>query len=58
MINEKGDVVWVCGNADYPQGTYVNSAGALGVGTDSVSGITGLPDKYMPVSCRSGFGGP
>ena len=57
LINEEGDVVWVCGNADQPQGTYVNSAGALGVGTDSVSGTTGVPDKYMPAACRSGFDG-
>jgi len=57
LINEMGDVVWVCGSANYAQGAYVNSAGALGVGTDSVSGSTSLPDKFMPTSCRSGFGG-
>lgn len=57
LINEKGDVVWVCGNAEYPPGTYINSAGALGVGTDSISGTTGVPDRYMPTACRSGSGG-
>jgi len=57
LIDEAGDIVWVCGNAVHPQHTYVNSAGAMGVGTDSDSGTTGLPDKYMPAACRSGFGG-
>jgi len=56
-VNENGDVVWICGNADDPQGTYVNSAGAVGGGIDSPDGVTTVLDKHMPASCRTGFGG-
>jgi len=57
VVNENGDVVWICGNADDPAATYVNSAGAAGGGVDSVDGVTTVLDKHMPASCRTGFGG-
>lgn len=57
VVNENGDVVWVCGNANDPANTYVNSAGAAGGGTDSPDGVTSVLDKHMPASCRTGFGG-
>ena len=57
VVNENGDVVWVCGNANDPLNTYVNSAGALGTGVDSPDGVTDLSDKHVPASCRTDFGG-
>jgi type IV pilus assembly protein PilA len=57
LVNENGDVVWMCGLSDQPAGTYVNSGGLAGTGTDSDAGTTDLSDKHMPASCRSGFGG-
>jgi type IV pilus assembly protein PilA len=57
LVNENGDVVWQCGNSNQPDATYVNSGGAAGGGTDSDAGATGLSDKHMPASCRTGFGG-
>jgi len=57
VVNENGDVVWMCGQSDQPQDTYVNSAGVAGDGNDSPDGVTTLNDKHMPASCRSGFGG-
>jgi type IV pilus assembly protein PilA len=57
LVNENGDVVWKCGNANDPDGTYVNSGGADATGTDSDVVATTLSDKHMPASCRTGFGG-
>jgi type IV pilus assembly protein PilA len=57
LTNENGDVVWQCGLSNQPAGTYVNSGGSAGGGTDSDAGTTNLSDKHMPASCRSGFGG-
>jgi type IV pilus assembly protein PilA len=57
LVNENGDVVWMCGKSIQPQGTYVNSGGQVGGGTDSDAGTTSLSDKHMPASCRSTFGG-
>ena len=47
-VNANGDVVWVCGNAADPAGSITMSSG---------SGATSVLDKYLPASCRSGFGG-
>jgi type IV pilus assembly protein PilA len=47
-VNGNGDVVWVCGNADAPTGSITMSSG---------SGATSVLDKYLPASCRTGFGG-
>jgi type IV pilus assembly protein PilA len=57
LVNENGDVVWQCGLSIQPTGTYVNSGGQAGGGTDSNAGSTDLSDKHMPASCRSNFGG-
>jgi type IV pilus assembly protein PilA len=45
--NTNGDVVWVCGHASTPSGTTLASGG-----TPS----TNVADKYLPASCRTGFG--
>ena len=43
--NQNDDVIWVCGNADTPSDVAI--AG---------SGTTSVLDKYLPASCRTGFG--
>lgn len=51
--NGNNDVVWVCGLSDPPSDTDYNDAS----GNASAVGTTDLSDKYMPASCRAGFGG-
>lgn len=57
-VDRNGDVVWQCGKASRPDGAYINSGGESEDGADSDPGETDMSDKYMPASCRSGFGGP
>jgi type IV pilus assembly protein PilA len=45
--NSNGDVIWICGKASNP-----SSEATSGIG----SGTTSLVDKYLPASCRQGFG--
>jgi len=46
--NVNGDVVWVCGNANTPEGAVM---AVEAPGTEST-----VLNKYLPASCRSGFG--
>jgi type IV pilus assembly protein PilA len=57
LVNENGDVVWMCGKSIQPLNTYDDSGGVNGGGTTSTAGTTDLSDKHMPASCRSTFGG-
>jgi type IV pilus assembly protein PilA len=57
VVNENGDVVWICGNSDDPQNTYPEPDGATAAETPSPDGVTSVLDKHMPASCRAGFGG-
>jgi len=48
--NANGDVVWVCGRANTP---------ALGSGSGIINpqgSATTVADKYLPATCRNGFG--
>jgi type IV pilus assembly protein PilA len=45
-INDNGDVVWQCGNATAPSGASLMATG----------GTTTVDNKYLPASCRSGYG--
>jgi type IV pilus assembly protein PilA len=47
-VNANFDVVWVCGNADTPSAGDVSTSGAVN---------TTLLNKYLPATCRTGFGG-
>ena len=47
--NTNGDIVWVCGDATAPDNVTMSSAEA----TD-----TTVSNKYLPASCREGFGAP
>lgn len=57
LVNENGDVVWMCGSSIQPLNTWDTSGGSDGSGTTSDAGTTDLSDKHMPASCRSTFGG-
>ena len=57
VVNENGDVVWICGNAEDPLNTFPEPDGNGGSGTPSPDGTTSVLDKHMPASCRTGFGG-
>jgi type IV pilus assembly protein PilA len=46
-VNANGDVIWVCGDAS-PPAVFNDAAPA---------GTTSVLNKYLPASCRSGFGG-
>jgi type IV pilus assembly protein PilA len=48
--NLNGDVIWVCGNAGAPGVSGFSGPAA------SAAGSTNVKDKYLPASCRSGFG--
>jgi type IV pilus assembly protein PilA len=50
--NPNGDVVWVCGQATAPAGAVDTDAN----GTASGAVNTTVLDKYLPASCRTGFG--
>jgi hypothetical protein len=56
MVNTNGDVVWVCGMADNPTAGSADPDGG-GAAIPSPNGVTNLLDKWMPASCRTGFGG-
>jgi len=45
--NQNDDVIWVCGKASTPTGATLAT---------SENAITNVPDKYLPASCRQGFG--
>jgi type IV pilus assembly protein PilA len=46
-VNQNFDVVWQCGNAAAP-----SAAASM-----ASAGTTSVLDKYLPASCRTGFGG-
>jgi type IV pilus assembly protein PilA len=46
--NQNGDVVWICGRA--------GTSGISGLSLATGSGDTTVLDKYLPASCRAGFG--
>ena len=61
-VNVNRDIVWACGMADPPANVDNPIPGAvdsaLGTATSDLNtGITTVIDKYMPASCRTGFGG-
>jgi type IV pilus assembly protein PilA len=54
LVNNNGDVVWVCGYAIDPTNTDPEpSPGA----TVSPNGASTIAEKHVPASCRSNFGG-
>ncbi len=51
LVNPNQDIVWVCGNAADPSGAAELASGNAG------TNATDVIDKYLPSSCREGFGG-
>ncbi len=51
-VNPNGDLVWQCGNASDP----ANTVDTDGAGNASGTPATTVIDKYLPASCRTGFG--
>jgi type IV pilus assembly protein PilA len=55
-VSPNADVVWRCGAASPPTGTgAVDTDGAGNASADSAA-ATSVLDKYLPASCRTGFG--
>jgi type IV pilus assembly protein PilA len=55
-VSQNGDIIWRCGNAEEPIGTGATANDATPTAsTQSTAGTTVL-DKYMPATCRTGFG--
>ena len=50
LVSDNQDVVWICGAASTPTGASEASAGNSGAVATTVL------DKYLPASCRAGFG--
>ena len=50
-VTEGGDVGWLCGRAAEPGDAYFDLEDG---GQPSEPGITSLPDKHLPSSCRAG----
>ncbi|MEX2148924.1 MAG: pilin [Steroidobacteraceae bacterium] len=51
--NENEDILWQCGDADAPNPSDPLDA----AGVSSTAHDTTVLDKYLPASCRAGFGG-
>ena len=43
-LNERQELVWVCGHANPPPGITMAFA--------NYANMTGIPDRYLPISCR------
>ena len=54
-VNANRDVVWQCGNANAPAGSGVTDD--PGNGASGAESAAMVLDKYVPASCRTGFGG-
>jgi type IV pilus assembly protein PilA len=50
LVSANDDVIWVCGEATNPEGADESENG------DSGAVATTVADKYLPASCRAGFG--
>jgi len=66
FVNENRDVLWQCGRADPPLGIatggddgVIPGATATADGAAQSGAVSGAQvlDKYLPASCRAGFGG-
>jgi type IV pilus assembly protein PilA len=57
-VSANGDIVWRCGLASEPTGTGAVATDAAGAASTDSAGATTVIDKYLPASCRTGFGAP
>jgi len=64
FVNANRDVLWQCSKADPPNGGVAGGAipGAIGTAEGAANSdepvvLNEVLDKYLPTSCRTGFGG-
>jgi type IV pilus assembly protein PilA len=55
--NVNQDIVWSCGKADPPSATIDTATPSSAVQSDDAVAATSMIDKYLPSSCRAGYGG-
>ena len=55
--NANQDIVWRCGRSDQPLNTELTATPTSALSSDDSVAATSIADKYMPSSCRSGYGG-
>jgi type IV pilus assembly protein PilA len=55
--NVNQDIVWRCGKADQPTDTIDTATPSSAVNSDDSVAGTSIIDKYLPSSCRAGYGG-
>jgi type IV pilus assembly protein PilA len=61
FVNQNQDIVWRCGKSAIPLDGAGNPVADIPAGgtvqSDDSDGATTVLDKYVPSSCRTGFGG-
>ena len=57
LSNNNQDVVWRCGDSDMPSDTFTKATPTSTLDSDDGATITDIVDKYVPSSCRTGYGG-
>ncbi len=57
LSNDNQDIVWRCGDSDQPTDTILTATPTSALDSDDSDTDTTLADKYMPSSCRAGYGG-
>jgi type IV pilus assembly protein PilA len=55
--NDNQDIVWRCGGSDQPTDTIDTATPTSAVSSDDSVAATSIIDKYLPSSCRAGYGG-
>jgi hypothetical protein len=55
--NENQDIVWRCGASAQPTDTILTATPTSALDSDDSVAATTVIDKYLPSSCRTGFGG-
>ena len=55
--NQNQDIVWRCGKADQPTDTIDTATPTSALSSDDGVAGTSIIDKYLPSSCRAGYGG-
>ena len=57
LSNDNQDIVWRCGESDAPTDTIEEATPTSSLASDPSPDNTDVADKYMPSSCRAGYGG-
>jgi type IV pilus assembly protein PilA len=57
LSNNNQDIVWRCGESDQPSDTILTATPSSALSSDDAPANTTMSDKYVPSSCRAGYGG-